>query len=88
MACTPYADIGSLHPDEVLYERGLSAVEQNRFDNAHLVFETLINTYPDSPYADRARTAMQDPRIANYCDGLDLGYVLGCESPSEPVLTN
>jgi len=42
----------------------MSAVEDNRFDVAHITFQTLINTYPDSEYASKATVALDDPRIA------------------------
>jgi hypothetical protein len=43
----------------------VDAVHQKRFDVAHLILETLVNTYPDSLYARRAEVVLQDPRIAN-----------------------
>jgi hypothetical protein len=54
----------STQPDEVLFERGMYAVEDNRFDVAHITFQTLINTYPDSEYARKAAVVLEDPRIA------------------------
>jgi len=64
-ACQPYAEIGSGTPDKVLFDRAMDAVQQKRFDVAHLTLETLVNTYPDSSYARRAEVVLQDPRIAN-----------------------
>ena len=66
LACLkwPGAEFSSRHPDRVLFERGMSALEQNRFDVANMTFQTLVNTYPDSEYASKARVALEDPRIA------------------------
>jgi outer membrane protein assembly factor BamD (BamD/ComL family) len=64
LACAPYGAIGPGGPDEVLFERGSAAEQQNRCDVARLTFQTLINTYPDSAYTDRARLALEDPRSA------------------------
>jgi len=64
LACAPYGAMGPGGPDEVLFERGSAAEQQNRCDVARLTFQTLINTYPDSAYADRARDAVLDPRRA------------------------
>lgn len=65
-ACAPY-QVGPT-PDEALFERGSSLLERGQFTSAHLIFETLINTYPDSSYADKARLALQDQRIAVCAD--------------------
>ena len=64
LACAPYGAMGPSGPDEVLFERASAAEQQNRCDVARLTFQTLINTYPDSAYADRARDAVLDPRSA------------------------
>ena len=64
-ACRPYAEVGSGPPDKVLFDRGMVAVHQKRFDVARLSLQTLVNTYPDSSYARRAEVVLDDPRIAN-----------------------
>jgi outer membrane protein assembly factor BamD (BamD/ComL family) len=64
-ACGPYAEVASGPPDKVLFDRAMDAVRQNRFDVAHLTLETLVNTYPDSSYAQEAEVVLQDSRIAN-----------------------
>ena len=79
-ACAPYR-VGPT-PDEALFERGSSALERGQFTSAHLVFETLINTYPDSSYADKARLALQDQRIA-VC-GDEWSTSTTCNNVSEP----
>ena len=74
----PRAGISSKHPDKVLFERATSAVEHKRYDVAHITLQTLVNTYPKSKYASRARLLLVDPRIAkcgetwftpDLCDG-------------------
>jgi hypothetical protein len=57
-------------PDEVLFKRGVAAMEGRRFDVAHLTLETLANTYPDSEYAPKAKLLLADPRIAKCGEGL------------------
>ena len=54
----------SKSPDKVLYERAVSAFEQNRFSVARLTFKTLVNTYPNSAWAEEAKLRLKDPRLA------------------------
>jgi len=51
-------------PDEALFERAMSAVEQKRFSVANLSLQTLVNTYPNSEYASKAKLVLEDPQIA------------------------
>jgi hypothetical protein len=67
----PNAQFASKQPDRVLFERAMSAVEQNRFDVANLTLQTLVNTYPDSDYASKAELVLQDPRIARCSESLN-----------------
>ena len=64
-AVRQHTEIRSKHPDRVLFEAALSAVKHDRFDVAHLTFQTLVNTYPNSSYAAQAKLLLKDPRIAN-----------------------
>jgi hypothetical protein len=64
-ACAKGPNVNTKQPDRILFERAISAVEQKRFDIAKIDFQTLVNTYPDSDYARKARVALTDPRIAN-----------------------
>jgi len=66
-ACSPFAKVGA-SADQVLFERGMSAVRQKRFTVGYLDLQTLVNTYPDSRYDAKARIALQNPEIAN-CGG-------------------
>jgi outer membrane protein assembly factor BamD (BamD/ComL family) len=69
LGCSPVGSTADKHPDGVLFARAMDAAERKHFTAAHLTLETLINTYPDSEYADKARLALRDPRIASCGDG-------------------
>jgi outer membrane protein assembly factor BamD len=56
----PLADVGSKQPDKVLFDRAMDQMKHNRMDQARLVLQTLINTYPDSEYIARAKLAVGD----------------------------
>jgi hypothetical protein len=60
----PDAEVSSTQHDKLLFERAMFAVEQHRFTVANLTLQTLINTYPDSEYASKAKQVLEDPRIA------------------------
>lgn len=64
-ACTSINDVGidrpdlsSGHPDKVLYERGLDALNHEKCDVAYLTLLTLANTYPESEYVAPAKAIM------------------------------
>jgi hypothetical protein len=77
----PKAD--SVHPDQVLFERAELAVERKRFDVAHIILQTLVNTYPDSDYASKAQLLLKNPRIAQCGGGWTVPASSGCDG--EPV---
>src|SRR6059036_551578 len=66
VACTnkkvnnPLANVGSKHPDKVLFDRAMDAMKHNRFDVARITLQTLINKYPDSEFIARAKLAVAD----------------------------
>jgi outer membrane protein assembly factor BamD (BamD/ComL family) len=64
----PHAEVSTKHPDKVLFERARFAIEQKRFDIAHMTLLTLVNTYPDSKYSEKAEQLLRDPQIAR-CSG-------------------
>jgi len=72
------------YSDEVLFERSTELAEQKHFTAAHLSLETLINTYPDSEYADKARLASQDPQIASCEDAWTTSTDCDYNEPSWP----
>ncbi|PYV44536.1 MAG: hypothetical protein DMG06_06140 [Acidobacteria bacterium] len=51
---------GNAEPDKILYEKGLKDLEKGRFEVARLTFQTLLNTYPDSDYKEKAKLAIAD----------------------------
>jgi len=65
-ACTnkkvnnPLANVGSKQPDKVLFDRAMEQMKHNRFDQARMILQTLINTYPDSEFIARAKLAVGD----------------------------
>jgi outer membrane protein assembly factor BamD len=56
----PLANVGSVQPDKVLFDRAMDALQHRKFDVARLTFQTLINTYPDSEYIARAKLGVAD----------------------------
>ena len=51
---------GGAEPDKILYEKGLQDVAKGQYDVGRLVFQSLLNTYPDSEYQERAKLAIAD----------------------------
>ena len=49
--------------DKILFDHAKLAVQERKFDVAHLTFQTIINTYLKSKYARRAIKVMRDPQI-------------------------
>jgi outer membrane protein assembly factor BamD len=58
-APTPAAQPSS-EPDKVLYERAMTDLKRKHYIEERLSLETLINTYPDSEYLDKAKLAVAD----------------------------
>ena len=56
----PLANVGSKQPDKVLYDRAMDQMKHNRYDQARLILQTLINTYPDSEFLARAKLTVGD----------------------------
>jgi outer membrane protein assembly factor BamD len=50
----------SSEPDKVLYERAMGDLKRKHYIEERLSLETLINTYPDSEYLDKAKLAVAD----------------------------
>lgn len=59
-AQNPLADVGSVQPDKVLFDRAMDALQRRKYDVSRLTFQTLINTYPDSEYIARAKLGVAD----------------------------
>src|SRR4029079_18864777 len=56
----PLANVGSKQPDKVLFDRAMDQLKHNRFDQARMILQTLINTYSDSEFIARAKLAVAD----------------------------
>lgn len=56
--------VESKGPDRVLFDRATKAMQEKRFTVANLTLQTLVNTFPNSQYADPATLMLQDPQIA------------------------
>src|SRR6476469_6583604 len=59
-APNPIANLDSKQPDKVLFDRSMAFIRTNKFDQARITLQTLINTYPDSEYIARAKLAVGD----------------------------
>ena len=57
-------DFRSQHPDKVLFNRAMSAEKCKQFDVAELTLQTLLNTYPNSDYSDKAKQALKKVKAA------------------------
>ncbi|HVR22566.1 MAG TPA: hypothetical protein VMU26_04535 [Candidatus Polarisedimenticolia bacterium] len=60
----PDAEVSSTQHDKLLFKYAMSAAEQGRYSVANLTLQTLVDTYPDSEYASKAKEVLDDPRIA------------------------
>ena len=72
-APNPIANIDSKQPDKVLFDRSMQFIHQNKFDQARITLQTLINTYPDSEYIARAKLAVGDSWYAEGTAGAAAG---------------
>ncbi len=72
--------------DQILFERATNAVQQKQFTIANLILQTLVNTYPESEYAGRAKQMLQDTRIARCGGGFSNTPVTLCDP--DPAATN
>jgi outer membrane protein assembly factor BamD len=50
----------SAEPDKVLYEKALKDIAKGRYDIGRLTLQTLLNTYPDSDYKEKAKLTIAD----------------------------
>ena len=67
LGCSPISAVAERQPDEMLFERAIAAAAQKHFSVARLTLQTLVNTYPDSDYSDKAKAVSN--RIAPCGDG-------------------
>ena len=60
LSANPLANVNSKQPDKVLYDKAMLALKKGKFDVARLDLQTLLNTYPETEYAMRAKLAIGD----------------------------
>ncbi|MFN8006830.1 MAG: outer membrane protein assembly factor BamD [Terriglobia bacterium] len=51
---------GEAEPDKILYEKGIRDIAKGKYEVARLTLQTLLNTYPDSDYKEKAKLAIAD----------------------------
>jgi outer membrane protein assembly factor BamD len=56
----PLGNVNSKQPDKELFDKAMVAMKKGKFDVARLDLQTLLNTYPDTEYAMRAKLAVGD----------------------------
>jgi hypothetical protein len=56
------------HPDEALWARATLAFEGQRCDVENITLQTLVNTYPDSTYAEEANYMFDNRLILHNCE--------------------
>ena len=60
LSANPLANVNSQQPDKELYDKAMKAMKKGHYDIARLDLQTLLNTYPDTEYAMRAKLAVGD----------------------------
>lgn len=56
----PLANVNSKQPDKELFDKAMLALKKGKYDVARLDLQTLLNTYPETEYAMRAKLAIGD----------------------------
>lgn len=56
----PLAGLKTQQPDAELFNKAMAAMKKGRYDVARLDLQTLLNAYPDTEYAMRAKLAIGD----------------------------
>ena len=54
----------TVEPDKQLYDKAMDDIKHGKHETGRLGLQTLINTYPDSPYAQKAESILQDQRFS------------------------
>ncbi|MGC2163896.1 MAG: outer membrane protein assembly factor BamD [Silvibacterium sp.] len=60
LSANPLANVNSKQPDKVLFDKAMLALKKGKYDVARLDLQTLLNTYPETEYAMRAKLAIGD----------------------------
>jgi len=91
-----YADLtGSVAPgrDRVLFEDAAKEVRKGNHETGRLLFQTIINTYPDSPFLSLAKLAIAD---SFYLEGTTSSLIQAAQAyqdwltffPTDPLADN
>ncbi len=95
----PLGSIKAENPDKGLFDRATKLIYASRFGEARTLLETLVNTYPESEYVARAKSALDDiwhteggvgPRQESHWPGENMTFFPPLkEAPEEvPKVTN
>jgi outer membrane protein assembly factor BamD len=60
LSANPLGNVNSRQPDKELFDKAMVAMKKGKYDVARLDLQTLLNTYPDTEYAMRAKLAVGD----------------------------
>jgi outer membrane protein assembly factor BamD len=60
LSANPLANVKSKQPDKELFDKAMLAMKKGKYDVARLDLQTLLNTYPETEYAMRAKLAIGD----------------------------
>src|SRR5271170_4503746 len=60
LSTNPLSNVNSRQPDKELFDKAMRAMQKGKYDVARLDLQTLLNTYPDTEYAMRAKLAVGD----------------------------
>ena len=60
LSANPLGNVNSRQPDKELFDKAMLAMKKGKYDVARLDLQTLLNTYPDTEYAMRAKLAVGD----------------------------
>jgi outer membrane protein assembly factor BamD len=60
LSANPLGNVNSRQPDKELFDKAMIAMKKGKYDVARLDLQTLLNTYPDTEYAMRAKLAVGD----------------------------
>jgi outer membrane protein assembly factor BamD len=60
LSTNPLANVKSKQPDKELFDKAMLALKKGKYDVARLDLQTLLNTYPETEYAMRAKLAIGD----------------------------
>src|SRR5271166_2246346 len=60
LSTNPLANVESKQPDKELFDKAMLALKKGKYDVARLDLQTLLNTYPETEYAMRAKLAIGD----------------------------